>query len=235
MTYRTPLSEPACVLFDLDGTLLDTAPDMAMALNRLRVEQGWPALPFERIRPVVSHGAAGLLQLGFGLGSDDSRFGPLRQRFLELYDAALAVETALFEGMEHVLARLESSAIAWGVVTNKPGWLTDPLLQSLGLFQRAGCVVSGDTVSRRKPDPEPLLHACDLIGIEPGRCLYLGDAERDVQAGNRAGMITLVARYGYLGIEDAPETWGAHGFVDVPGDLLTWLRTADSVPVAQLR
>jgi phosphoglycolate phosphatase len=223
------------MLFDLDGTLLDTAPDMARALNQLRLERSQPELPLERIRPFVSHGAAGLIRLGFGLQPDDPEFGPLRLRFLSLYDAALAVDTALFTGMEHVLARLEKRRIPWGIVTNKPGWLTDPLLHALDLFQRAGCVVSGDTVPRRKPDPEPLLHACNLIGIEPQRCVYIGDAERDVQAGNRAGMTTLIARYGYLGAEDAPEAWEAHGIVDSPEDLLAWAERCDAAPTARLR
>lgn len=219
---------PACVLFDLDGTLLDTAPDLAAALNRLRRERGEPELPHATIRPTVSHGSQGMLKLGFGLEPGDALYAELNQRFLELYRAAIAVETALFPGMAEVLAYLEANVIHWGVVTNKPGWLTEPLLRALDLWPRAACVVSGDTLARRKPDPEPLWYACERMGVPPERSLYVGDAERDVQAGNRAGLITLVAGFGYLGIEDRPEDWGADGFLEQPTDLFGWICPATS-------
>ena len=213
----------ACVFLDLDGTLLDTAPDMARALNHLLLEQGRPPLAPERIRPMVSHGTPGLIALGFGLTPESENFAGLRQRFLDLYSAALAVDTALFAGMDALLGYLETRAIPWGIVTNKPGWLTDRLLRALGLYDSAACVVSGDTVARRKPDPEPLLYACRLVGVTPAQCCYVGDAERDIQAGNRAGMTTWVARFGYLADTDRPETWGAFGLLDTPNDLLSWL------------
>ncbi len=212
------------VLFDLDGTLLDTAPDMAQALNRLRLEQGESVLPFATIRPLVSHGAAGLIQLGFGVNADEPRFVGLRKRFLELYQAALAVDTTLFAGMEGLLARLEADAMPWGIVTNKPGWLTTPLLRALNLWDRTACVVSGDTLSQRKPHPAPLLHACSLMGIAPTGCVYVGDAQRDIEAGNRAGMTTLVACFGYIGAYETPEDWGAAGLLATPEDLLPWLK-----------
>jgi phosphoglycolate phosphatase len=214
---------PACVLFDLDGTLLDTAPDLAAALNRLRRESGEPELPPAAIRPTVSHGSPGMLKLGFGLEPDDARYAELNRRFLEFYRAAIAVETALFPGMAEVLVHLETAGIHWGVVTNKPAWLTEPLLKALNLWSRASCVVSGDTLDKRKPDPEPLWYACERVGVAPGRSLYVGDAERDVQAGNRAGMITLIAGFGYLGAEDRPAEWGADGLLARPEDLLGWL------------
>jgi 2-phosphoglycolate phosphatase len=217
---------PACVLFDLDGTLLDTAPDLAAALNRLRRERGESALPPAAVRPTVSHGSPGMLKLGFGLEPDDARYAELNQRFLALYREAIAVDTALFPGMAEVLIHLETAGIHWGVVTNKPGWLTEPLLKALDLWPRAACVVSGDTLDKRKPDPEPLWYACERVGAAPGRSLYVGDAERDVQAGNRAGMITLVAGFGYLSTEDRPEDWGAAGLLERPADLLGWLGTA---------
>ena len=217
---------PACVLFDLDGTLLDTAPDLAAALNRLRRERGEPELPPAAIRPTVSHGSPGMLKLGFGLESDDARYEALNQRFLELYREAIAVRTGLFPGMAGVLAHLEIARIPWGVVTNKPGWLTEPLLKALELWPRAACVVSGDTLAKRKPDPDPLWYACERMGVAPARAWYVGDAERDVQAGNRAGMITLVAGFGYLGAEDRPEDWGAAGLLEQPTDLLGWLGAA---------
>lgn len=219
-----PLQPIACVLFDLDGTLLDTARDMAQALNRLREEQELPALPFERIRSEVSHGSIAMIRLGFDLTPEDPLFSILRQRFLDLYSFNLANETTLFPGMDSTLAHLGIQGIPWGVVTNKPGWLTDPLLRKLNLFERAACVVSGDTVSKRKPDPEPLLHACQIVGIDPRHCLYVGDAERDIQAGKGAGMTTLVARFGYIGAHDTPEDWGADGLIDAPEDLLAWLQ-----------
>ncbi len=214
---------PACVLFDLDGTLLDTAPDLAAALNRLRGELGEPPLSAAAVRPTVSHGSPGMLKLGFGLEPDDVRYAELNPRFLALYREAIAVQTALFPGMAEVLAHLETAGIPWGVVTNKPGWLTEPLLQALELWARAACVVSGDTLAQRKPDPEPLWYACEQVGVAPGRALYVGDAERDVQAGNRAGLVTLVAGFGYLSAEDRPEDWGADGMLEQPVDLLNWL------------
>lgn len=214
---------PACVLFDLDGTLADTAPDMAVALNRLRAERGLDPVPLDRIRATVSQGSPGMLHACFGLNPTDPRYPGLNQRFLDLYHSAIAVETALFPGMADVLAYLETQAIPWGVVTNKPGWLTEPLLQGLALWSRAACVVSGDTLNKAKPDPEPLLHACQCLAVTPQRSLYVGDAERDILAGNRAGMRTLVAGFGYLSPEDRPWEWEANGFLEKPVDLFAWL------------
>lgn len=215
--------KPACVLFDLDGTLLDTAPDMGGALNQLLQEQGRSALPLAKIRPLVSHGTRALLELGFSLTPEDSAYEPLRQRFLAIYNNALAVHTTLFPGMDEVLNWLDNNALPWGVVTNKPGWLTQPLLQHLALAQRTACIVSGDTTARAKPHPEPLIHACKQVNKAPAACLYVGDAERDVQAGRHAGMATLVARYGYLHASEKPENWGANGIIDTPEQLLDWL------------
>lgn len=212
------------VLFDLDGTLLDTAPDLAFALNRVRAEQGLDPLAFEDIRPVVSHGSVGLLRLGFGLKPEDEpRFGILRQRLLDIYQDHLAVQTRLFPGMESVLDTLEARGMCWGVVTNKPGWLTEPLLAQLGLAQRAACIVSGDSTAKRKPDPEPMLHACQLSGTDASTSVYVGDAQRDIEAGRRAGMKTLVALFGYIGADENPANWGADALLREPADLLHWL------------
>ena len=213
------------LLLDLDGTLLDTAPDMGGALNLLRVEAGREPLPLGNIRPVVSHGAMRLVSLGFpeAIGAEFER---LRLRFLELYSQNLALRTELFPGIEPVLAELERLGLPWGVVTNKPGWLTDPLLAALGLDRRASCVVSGDTVAERKPHPLPLLHAAGLVGVAPADCVYVGDAERDIQAGRAAGMTTVVAAYGYISDDDDPAGWQPTGIITEPGELLEWVGAA---------
>ncbi len=210
------------MLLDLDGTLLDTAPDMAAALNRLRAENGDASLEFAAIRPHVSHGAAALVRLGFPTASD-AEFARLRQRFLDVYAGDIANETRLFPGFETVLEALETRRLPWGVVTNKQTSLTCPLLAQLRLAQRAACVVCGDTVAQRKPHPAPLLHAATLLGLEPEECVYVGDAERDVQAGRSAGMHTLIALFGYLGEHDRPEQWQANGLIREPAELLSWL------------
>jgi phosphoglycolate phosphatase len=195
---------------------------MGGALNRLRAEHGREPLPGASIRPVVSHGAMRLVALGFPEASGDE-FERLRLRFLEIYAANLAVGTRLFPGFEAVLATLESRGLPWGIVTNKPGWLTGPLLEALDLGRRAACAVSGDTVSERKPHPLPLLHAARLLGVAAERCVYVGDAERDIQAGRAAGMTTVVAAYGYLSADDDPLRWDPHGIVQAPGELLAWV------------
>lgn len=216
MTIRT-------VLFDLDGTLADTAPDLAFALNTLLAEQGRSTLPYDAIRPVVSHGAAALVEHGFGIDRQDLRFPPLRERLLEIYQQHLARHTRLFPGMSSLMDALATRDINWGIVTNKPAFLTEPLLEALGIRNEAACVVSGDTTANRKPHPEPMLHACRLAGSEPAECLYVGDAARDIEAGKAAGMRTLVALFGYIGEEDQPERWGADGMIQMPADILEWL------------
>jgi phosphoglycolate phosphatase len=206
------------VLFDLDGTLLDTAPDMCAALNQLRVEEGLPALPYAQLRFHVSHGAARLVSVGFGC-SEGPRFESLRRRFLDLYSQDLHGRTRLFDGLEEVLLGIEGRGIPWGVVTNKPGWLTEPLLEATGLRSRAGCVVSGDTLAERKPSPLPLLHAAGLLRVEPAACAYVGDAQRDIDAGRAAGMRTLVATFGYISADEDPVSWMADGLVGHPREL----------------
>ena len=211
------------LLFDLDGTLADTAPDLAGALNVLLAELDRPPLPYETIRPHVSHGARALIRLGLDLGDGDPEFAPLHLRFLDIYRNAIAEQTRLFDGMEALLETAEAHGVPWGVVTNKPAWLTDPLMDALGLSARAGCIVSGDTTAHAKPHPEPMFHASRQVGVPPEACLFVGDAERDIEAGRRAGMRTLVACFGYLGPEDRPEAWGADGLVDSPDEIVAWL------------
>ncbi len=208
------------VLFDLDGTLLDTAPDMGGALNALRVEQGRPELPLESIRDHVSHGSVALIRLGFDKEPLDEHFEVLQRRFLRIYRARIARETRPFPGIQDLLAILEEQAIPWGVVTNKPAWLTEPLLDELGLLPRAQVVISGDTSVNRKPHPEPLLMASRSIGVRNDRCLYVGDAERDIEAGNRAGMYTVAALFGYIGANDNVHSWGADSAVESAAALL---------------
>ena len=210
------------LLLDLDGTLLDTAPDMAGALNRLLRENDRRELPFERIRPHVSHGAAALVRLGFG-AQDPVEFESLRQRFLALYARDLATGTRLFPGFETVLSRLGVARMPWGIVTNKPTGLTLPLLEAVGLAASAGCVVCGDTCPERKPHPRPLLHAAATLGMAPAELVYVGDAERDIAAGRAAGMQTLAARFGYLAAGEDPRAWRPDGVIDRPEDLLPWL------------
>jgi phosphoglycolate phosphatase len=210
------------VLFDLDGTLLDTAPDLIRVLNQVRVEQGREPVPYAVARTQVSHGSSGLIRLGFPDLQGDA-LETLRLRLLELYGAQLAIDTALFDGCEALLGALQARAMPWGIVTNKPGFLTTPLLATLGLEQRAGCVVSGDTLPQRKPHPAPLLLAASQLALLPQQCLYVGDAERDVQSARAAGMPVLVARYGYLGPDDDPDSWQPDAQIDAPLQILDWL------------
>ena len=224
------------VLFDLDGTLLDTAVDMAGALNDLRIEEGLSPLPFATIRPHASHGSTAMVQIGFGL-PPGAAFEAMRQRFLDRYAARIALETRLFPGGEALLLALEVAGLKWGVVTNKPAYLTDPLMAALELTPRAACIVSGDTLPQRKPHPAPLLHGAAQAGLDPAACVYVGDAERDVQAALAAGMTALVAHFGYLADTDRPDTWGAHGSVHSMADIATWLGlpVSDAVHTPQLR
>lgn len=211
------------VLFDLDGTLADTAPDLGYALNAVLAEHGRPTLPDDRIRPVASHGAAALLELGFGIQRDDPHFAPLRERFLEIYRANLTRATRLFPGMAALLDALPVRDINWGIVTNKPAFLTEPLVAGLGLAADAVCIISGDTTVNRKPHPEPMLQACKLAGRRPDECLVVGDAQRDIASGRAAGMKTLVALFGYIGTQEHPDTWGADGMIRNPSEILDWL------------
>jgi phosphoglycolate phosphatase len=211
------------VLFDLDGTLLDTAPDLATALNAVLAENHREPLAFETIRREVSHGGIALIRLGFGLDESHSDFESLRQCLLTVYRKHISEQTRPFPGTMELLQQLEQDGLNWGIVTNKPAWLTEPLLRNLGLRERAACVVSGDTLPQRKPHPAPLLYACRQAGSEPRQCVCVGDARRDIEAGRNARMHTLVARFGYLREEDRPQEWQADHLLDQPQDLLGWL------------
>jgi phosphoglycolate phosphatase len=224
---RIPLAEMTrlkTVLFDLDGTLVDTAPDLAETLNRLLQRHGQPTRSLESIRPYVSHGTIGMLGFAFGLTKEDPAFAQMRSEFLDIYENHLCHQSMLFAGMEDVLEFIEKLGLSWGVVTNKPDFLTRPLMRELGLEQRSICIISGDTLTVSKPDPAPMLYAAELAGNTPGQCVYVGDAERDIEAGKRAGMRTLVAAYGYIEPHDDPQAWQADGHIAHPLELIEWIR-----------
>jgi 2-phosphoglycolate phosphatase len=211
------------VLFDLDGTLADTAPDLARALNRVRAANGLAPVPAEITRPCTSSGARGLLKVGFGLNPGDERYDALRLQFLDFYAAEICIDTRLFDGMAELLARFDQDRMPWGVVTNKAERLTLLLLQGLNLAGRAACIVGGDTTARAKPHPDPLLHAAAALQLPPSACLYVGDDLRDVQSARAAGMRALAARYGYLGDGGPIESWQADAIIDHPREVLDYL------------
>ncbi|HEY2818995.1 MAG TPA: phosphoglycolate phosphatase [Casimicrobiaceae bacterium] len=213
----------AAVLFDLDGTLADTAGDLVAALNRVRADRGLDPVSIAALRAHASSGARGLLGAGLDLRPDDTGYRELRDAFLAYYEKGLADTTKLFDGIESMLATLEQRAIRWGIVTNKAERFTFPLLAALGLDQRASVVVCGDTTAHPKPHPAPLIHAADRLSIAVDQCVYVGDDLRDVQAGNAAGMATIVAKYGYLGETGACVGWPATGWIESPGELLAWI------------
>lgn len=208
------------VLLDLDGTLVDTAPDMGGALNNLLREENLEPLPLDEIRPYVSQGGLVLTRLGFGGRVPEAQIEPLRLRFLDHYRQIIADDSALFDGFDSILDALDRRGTPWGIVTNKPEWLTQPLLDALGLASRAAVVISGDTLARRKPDPLPLVVAAERIGVDCANCVYVGDDERDVIAGRAAEMKTLVAAWGYIEPGVEVQAWCADGIVASPAALL---------------
>lgn len=211
---------PGAVLFDLDGTLADTAPDLGAALNRLRTARGLAELPLASVRPYASMGARGLLRAGFGLAIEDPAYPGMLEAFLEHYAERLCVHTRLFPGIEALLGVLEARSLPWGIVTNKAARFTAPLAAALGLADRAACIVSGDTTAHAKPHPEPLLHAARALGVAPEHCHYVGDDLRDVQAARSAAMTPIAVQWGYHHPDHgAPETWGA-AVITHPAELL---------------
>ena len=211
------------VLFDLDGTLADTAPDLGHALNQQRIARGLSAVPLELIRTEASAGARGLLGLGFNIAPGDSDYPDMREEFLDLYAARLCHDTQLFPGVSELLDQLDARKLPWGIVTNKPARFAKPLIHLLGLSQRAACLISGGDTTHSKPHPEPLLAASHALAVAPDTCIYLGDDMRDVEASLAAGMEPVIARYGYLGNGHPPESWGARYLIDHPRELLAYL------------
>lgn len=215
---------PKAVLFDLDGTLVDTAPDLGHAANLVREDLGLTPLPLADYRPVASAGARGLLGMALGITPEHADFPARRDRFLALYRAHLSYQSCLFEGMADLLALMQQRGILWGVVTNKPAWLTQPLLDDLQLSGRSACAVSPDHVVRPKPAPDALLHAAELLNLPPQACWYVGDDKRDIVAAQAAGMLSIAADWGYLGDNGPIETWNADRIARTPQELADWLR-----------
>lgn len=218
------MSKPiSTVFFDLDGTLADTAPDLAAALNQVLSQHDRDPLPFEVIRPTVSLGGNAMLSLAFPVDENSEEFLSLRDEFLHIYDQRLHQDSHLFPGMMNVLDRIESLNLSWGIVTNKSTLLTEPLIKQLKLTERTACIVCGDTTEYRKPHPEPMFHACRLTQSEPESCVYIGDAKRDIDAGRAAGMHTIAAAYGYIETTDKIENWQADSIIHSPEEVLVWL------------
>ncbi len=220
MNPNTPIQT---ILFDLDGTLLDTAPDLCFALNQTLNEIGLSPLSLTTTRPLISTGAAGMIAYALANQAVIYDQEQLIQRLITIYQQHIAVHTRLFTGMAEVLNKLENLGYPWGIVTNKHARLTEPLLQALDLHERPACIISGDTTAQSKPHPEPLLEACRQIDCDPETCVYIGDAQKDIQAGMAAGMTTLAVTYGYIADNDNPALWGASGLINAPEDILNWV------------
>ena len=211
------------VLFDLDGTLADTALDLGGALNTLLREQGLPEVSMDEIRPVASHGASGLLKLGMNLDKSDPNHARLRQQYLDTYETCFDKDTVLFDGIDDLVQAIHARGLKWGIITNKPHIFTHRLVPQLGFSVTPDVVVSGDTTAEAKPSTKPMFYACEQIDIAPEACLYVGDAERDMQAGKNAGMKTVLVSWGYIHADDKTEEWPADSVIDTPEQLLQLL------------
>ena len=222
MTRPPLLQAPLAILFDLDGTLADTAPDLAAAVNFLRTERGLAPTPYAVLRPTASAGARGMIGAAFGLTPADAGYETLRLQWFDRYQSAMSVHSTLFGGVTELLDGIKAAGMAWGIVTNKPARFTDPLIPQIGLAH-AGCIVSGDTTPHAKPHPEPLLEGARRLGVLPQHCWYVGDDLRDIEAGRAAGMVTVACAWGYCGAIE-PAAWGADFLLDTPADLLEMLR-----------
>jgi N-acetyl-D-muramate 6-phosphate phosphatase len=228
MSNRTDDRMIKALLFDLDGTFADTAPDLSLAMNLMREKRGMPTLPVALSRPVTSTGARGLLSVGFSITPEHADYPAMRQEFLDLYASNLWRHTTVFPGMPELLAAAAARGLKWGIVTNKAERFAKPLIAHLDTDNTCACVIGGDTAPRMKPHPDPLLAACSVIGIAPQHCLYVGDDRRDIDAGRAAGMKTIAVRYGYLN-GGVPETWGADAVVDCPQDIIGFLDAQETL------
>lgn len=211
------------VLFDLDGTLIDSAPDLGAAADKMRTDRGLPSLPLDRYRPMAGAGARGMLGEAFGMTPDHPDFPVWREEFFVNYESRMTERTTIFEGVPELVHQLLQRNLLWGVVTNKAARFTEPLTRAIPLFETAGAVISGDTTPHAKPHPAPLLEAASRLKLPPEQCIYVGDDERDIIAGLAAGMGTVAATYGYLGAKTDPGEWGAHAAIKSPSELLQLL------------
>lgn len=211
------------VLFDLDGTLIDSAPDLGAAADKMRTDRGLAPFPLSRYRPMAGAGARGMIAVAFGLTPDDFRFDALKEEFFVNYESRMTEHTLVFEGVAELITRIDQAGLKWGVVTNKSARFTVPLTQSMPLFNTARAIVSGDTTPHAKPHPAPLIEAARQLNLAPGRCVYVGDDERDIIAGRAAGMPTVAAAYGYLGAAADPQGWRADATIATPHALLALL------------
>lgn len=227
MTVSMPVFQNIrAVLFDLDGTLIDSAPDLGAAVDKMRLDRGLPSLPLERYRTMAGAGARGMIGEAFGLTPDHPDFSALREEFFTNYEACMTQRTHAFDGVPALIDALQAQGLLWGVVTNKSERFAIPLTRGMPLFATSGAVVGGDTTPHAKPHPAPLLEAAQRLGLPPGQCVYVGDDERDIIAGLAAGMATVAASYGYLGNKADAATWGAHASINSPIDLLQLLQSA---------
>jgi 2-phosphoglycolate phosphatase len=215
--------KPQAVLFDLDGTLIDSAPDLGAAADKMRTDRGMTPLPIGDYRQMAGAGARGMLGVAFGITPDMQEFPALREEFFKNYEERMLLETHLFPDVDWLIDELVVKGLPWGIVTNKASRFTDPLVASIQAFATAGAVVSGDTTAHPKPHPEPLLEAARRLGVDPSTCLYVGDDERDIVAGRAAGMRTVAARYGYMGASADAARWNADHAIESPSELLKWL------------
>ncbi len=216
----------AAVLFDLDGTLIDSAPDLGAAVDKMRVQRGLPSLPLEHYRPMAGAGARGMIGFAFGITPEHADFEAMKEEFFVNYENCMTERTRIFDGVHDMVAALVSQGLPWGVVTNKSSRFTDPLTSAMPLFATAGAIVSGNTTPHAKPHPEPLFEAARRLSVDPARCVYVGDDERDIVAGLAAGMGTVAATYGYLGQQTDIARWNAHLHIDSPSKLLNFLNKA---------
>ena len=226
MSLKTPVGEVKAVLFDLDGTLIDSAPDLGAAADKMRTDRGLPSLPDAAYRPMAGAGARGMLSVAFGMTPDSPGFEAMREEFFVNYERCMTERTYVFEGVEDMLSQLETRGVLWGVVTNKSKRFTEPLAAQMPLFTNASVVISGDTTPHAKPHPEPLLEAARRLRLDPSQCVYVGDDERDILAARAAGMYSVAACYGYLGAKADTAEWGADLEIKSPTLLLQSLTSA---------
>ncbi len=222
----------SCVLFDLDGTLVDTAPDLIACLNRALTMHGFAAVAAEAVKPLISYGGKAMVKGSLDDSIHDDIRSNILKTMLDHYERNIAEHSIFFSGIEDLLKAIEAQGLKWGVVTNKRKRFTDPLMAALNLSHRAACIISGDSTAHAKPHPEPMLAACQHAGVKPQECVYIGDAIHDISAGKNARMKTLAALYGYLKPGDTPETWGADALIETPEQISTWIASATAPCVA---